>query len=321
MAVLRVTATTAVTAAATLPTSQLWTELLATVKLSGGAPTPGSVVQSAAGGQDAASFTVVTKLAGAASVRLAYSTSSSMTSPSYVSAQTPDSMGYVRHTASGLAARTKYYYRLADTPAGGSETLVGPVGQARTLPASGSAQSFTVALWSCVTQAAADPVGIDDLIAWDADLNICTGDFDYSGTTSTSTPTQVGVYETQIAGSGTSSSAAVAAGYPSAMAQLDRAAVGVLLPVRPRGRPGQRRLQQRLHGHEHRRRAAGVPVRHPRGHHQYTRARAVAVVGVRPGPVHHDRRPQHRPLPGAEHRQQFQDNARRAAARPGCRAS
>ena len=192
----------------------------AVLVLQPGTPIPGTVVQSVAGGQTATTFQVVTKLSGATSVRLAYSTASNMSSPTYVAAQVPDSMGYVRHTATGLAAKTRFYYQLADTPSGGGESLVGPVGQCKTLPASGSAQNFTVAFVSCVTQAAADPVAMDSWVAYDADLNIFTGDFDYSGTQSTTLATQVGIYETQVAGSGTSSTTATAAGYPSAYAQM-----------------------------------------------------------------------------------------------------
>lgn len=165
-------------------------------------PQPGTVVQSIAGGQTQTTFTVVSKLSNATSVRLKVATDAALTqNVTWVSAQTPDSLSYVRHAATGLSAGTQYYYQLADTPSGGSETLIGSVGMAKTLKAAGSPQNFRVALVSCITQAAADPAAINDWTAWNADLNIFTGDLDYSGTTSTDLPTQVGVYEKQITNS------------------------------------------------------------------------------------------------------------------------
>jgi PhoD-like phosphatase len=178
--------------------------LLLAIKAAPVVPIPGTVGHLVAGAPTSSGFQVVAKTVGATSVRLAYSTSASMTSPSFVSAQTPDSLGYVRYTVSGLASHTQYYYQLMDTPSGGIETAIGNVGQSRTLPPSGSAQSFTVALVSCIaeqdtTTPPALDVAMSDWNGYAADLNIFTGDFDYSGTTSTDTPTQVGIFEQQIA--------------------------------------------------------------------------------------------------------------------------
>lgn len=175
------------------------------VALSGSGVTPSAtVVQQVAGAPDSGGFQAITKLSGATSVRLAYSTSPSMTSPSFVAAQTPDSLGYVRHTVSGLSAATVYYYQAADTPSGGGESLIGAIGQCKTLPASGAPADFTVALVSCIAQQdTTTPPALDaamaDWISYGADLNIFTGDFDYSGTVSTTLATQVGIFETQIA--------------------------------------------------------------------------------------------------------------------------
>lgn len=194
----KVAATTAVTASCTI-TSVSWTALLITLKAATG-PTAGSVIHSVVGAQTQNSFSVVSKTQGATSVRLKIGTDQALTqNVSFVTAQAPDSFGYVRHTATGLTAKTQYYYQLADTPSGGSETLIGPVNGSKTLPAAGAPQNFTVALVSCITQAAADPAAINDWTSYNADLNVFTGDFDYSGTTSTSLATQVAVYETQIA--------------------------------------------------------------------------------------------------------------------------
>lgn len=171
---------------------------------SGVTPPAGTVLQLVAGAPDSGSFQVVAKTTGATSVRLAYSVNSDMSSPSFVSAQTPDAMGYMRWTASSLSAHTQYYYQLMDTPSGGMETAIGGIGQSRTLPSAGSAQSFTVALVSCIAEqdSTAPPaldVAMADWNSYSADLNIFTGDFNYSGTTSTTLATQVGIFETQIA--------------------------------------------------------------------------------------------------------------------------
>jgi hypothetical protein len=179
--------------------------LLLAIKAAPVVPLPGVVRQVVAGAASASSVQAVAKTSGATSCRLAYSLSPSMTSPSYVAAQAPDSLGYVRYSVTGLAARTRYYLQLADTPAGGAETPIGPVGQAKTLPATGTPQSYTVAFASCIagndtTTPPATDAAITDWVSYDADLNVFTGDFDYSGTTSTDTPTQVGVFESQIAG-------------------------------------------------------------------------------------------------------------------------
>lgn len=163
----------------------------------------GTVSHMVAGAPSPSGFGVITKLNGATSVRLAYSTSPSMTSPSYVSAQTPDGNGYVTHQVTGLSASTVYYVQAADTPSGGGEVLVGPIGSCKTLPTAGSPASFTVALAACIAEqdvtSPAQDTAINDLVAWAPDLTIFTGDLDYSGSTSTSTDTQRGVYETQIA--------------------------------------------------------------------------------------------------------------------------
>lgn len=166
--------------------------------------TPGTVVQQVAGAPTASGFQAFTKMHAATSVRLAYSTNSGMSSPSFVSAQTPDGSGYVRHTVSGLTAGTQYYYQAADTPSGGAEQLVGPIGRCKTLKAAGSPQNFTVALVSCIAQGdTTAPPALDaamsDWNSYNADLNIFTGDFDYSGTTSTVLATQQAIYEAQIA--------------------------------------------------------------------------------------------------------------------------
>jgi hypothetical protein len=176
--------------------------LLISVAAPGG-PVPGTVSQLVAGAPAAAGFQVYAKTSGATSCRLAYSTSPSMTSPSYITAQTPDASGYLRYTLTGLSAFTRYYVQVADTPSGGMESLIGPIGACKTLATAGTPANYTVALVSCIAQGdtvtpPATAAAISDWISYGADLNVFTGDFDYSGTTSTVLATQVGVYETQI---------------------------------------------------------------------------------------------------------------------------
>lgn len=214
----------ALTAAGTI-VSSAWTVLIAGLLLPAA-----TVVQTVAGAPSQTGFTVVSKTVLATSLRLKLATNPAMTQNiSFVAAQAPDSMGYTRHVAAGLAAGTTYYYQLANTPAGGSETAVGPVGKCKTLKAAGTPQDFTVAFGSCVVQAASDAAALDDLIAWNPDLVIHTGDFDYSGTTSTVLATQVGIYETQIGAVGAGRATPAAAGYPSSYAQMVAQAWGYYL--------------------------------------------------------------------------------------------
>jgi phosphodiesterase/alkaline phosphatase D-like protein len=216
--------TSAVSASATISVSTTWTVLVAGLISSA---MPGAVIQHVAGAPTSAAFTVVSKISGGTSLRLKVATDQALTqNVTFVAAQAPDGFGYTRHTPSGLSAGTQYYYRLADTPAGGSEALTGPTGMCKTLKPAGSPQSFTVSLVSCVTQAAADTAAMNDWTAYNADLKIFTGDFDYSNTTATDEPTQVAVYETQIASSGPGDPVASAAGYSSSYGMLTSRAWG-----------------------------------------------------------------------------------------------
>jgi PhoD-like phosphatase len=161
------------------------------------APTPGTVTHAWVGAPNPSGFRVRAKLASATSVRLAVSTSSSMTSPVFEMAQAPDGNSYVDFTVTGKTASTQYWYQLADTPAGGSETLIGPVGRARTLPAAG-AGGFVFAFGGCTTNSAADPTAHDDVRTWDPDFLCHLGDFHYSNPTSTDPAVHRGAWETQI---------------------------------------------------------------------------------------------------------------------------
>lgn len=100
-------------------------------------PEPGTPRFIWTGGQTHSTGEVVTPLVGATSVRMAYSTSPDMSSPSYVGAQVPDEFGIVRHTLTGLSPDTLYWVQPADTPTGGEETLVGEPARLHTLQTPG----------------------------------------------------------------------------------------------------------------------------------------------------------------------------------------
>lgn len=213
-------ASTAVTASATI-TSTAWAAQVMTIAAQGALG--GRWYHSVAGAPTASQFQVVTRTAGCTSVQLKTATDAALTqNVATTGAQAPDSYGYVRHTATDLAAQTQYYYQLLS-----SSVPIGPVGKCRTLPTAGTpAASFTVALVSCVTQQASDTTAMDDWVTYNADLCIFTGDQNYSSTTSTDTRAQVQLYEQQILQAGIGSAASAAAGYPSSYSMMHGQAWG-----------------------------------------------------------------------------------------------
>jgi len=217
-------ATAAVTASATI-TSTTWAVQVMTIAAQGALGATWR--QSVAGAPTSNQFQVVSKLAGAYSVRLKIGTNLALTTGvQYAAAQTPDQYGYVRHTAANLTPGTQYWYQAANTPNGGGESLLGPVGMCKTLPPAGSPRSFKVALVSCVVPQASDTAAIDDWVTWGADLNIFTGDQSYSDTQAQDNHTQIQVYEHQIAMTGVLSAASAAAGYPSSYSMMHGRAWG-----------------------------------------------------------------------------------------------
>ena len=163
---------------------------------------PGPVIfHQVVGAPTDAGFTACSKPVGATSVRLKVATNSALTqNVTYVSAQTPDTYGYVQHVVTGLNPATVYYCQLADTASGSSEIQVGPVGQIMTLPVPGSVASFTVAFASCILNSTTTPsptAALTDWIGWGADLNVFVGDFDYADSTVTTMAGQLGNIEEQ----------------------------------------------------------------------------------------------------------------------------
>jgi hypothetical protein len=163
---------------------------------------PGAVVQQmACGAPTPSGFTVISKPVGGTSVRLKVATDAGLTqNVFFVAAQAPDQYGYVKHAVTGVNPFTRYYCQLADTPAGGAEMPVGQVGTIKTLATPGTAQSFTFAFASCLNTAVENPtpdIAIADWIAYQADLNIFLGDYDYEDPHYTDQPSQIGTWEYQ----------------------------------------------------------------------------------------------------------------------------
>lgn len=166
---------------------------------------PGAILQHmVAGAPTQNGFTVISRVVGGTSCRLKVATDAGMSqNVFFVAALTPDSFGYVNHAVTGLQPHTQYYVQLTDTPTSTAvETVVGPAGACKTLPAAGSVSNFTVSFASCIattdTNSPAASTAMTDWVNWNADFKIFTGDFDYFDPTYTDEPSQVGVFESQI---------------------------------------------------------------------------------------------------------------------------
>lgn len=144
--------------------------------------------------------TVTAKVTDTTLVKLRYSTSSIMASPSTTASATPDGDGYVRWDLTGLTANTKYYYQLTDT-VDSVETAFGEICSFRTLPAPSGSTTVKLAVGSCVFTGAPNPhQALLDIVGWDPHLFVHLGDAYYSGvSTSTLASQHRGRWETQIA--------------------------------------------------------------------------------------------------------------------------
>lgn len=90
-------------------------------------------------------FTVAYDILNTAAVRLAVSTSSAMTSPTYFGPSTPTAQHLGKISATGLTADTDYWWQWEC-----DGVLTGPIGTAHTYPTPGSAVSFSFAATSCM---------------------------------------------------------------------------------------------------------------------------------------------------------------------------
>lgn len=150
-----------------------------------------TLVYAMSGGARATTTRVVAKVADGTSVRLAYSTNSAMTSPSYAAAVVPNSDGYCTWNLTGLTANTKYYYQLRNTPSGGTEVATGGINSFRTRPSSTGTAPLKIALGSCADTATTGATdAFTDIAAWDPHVFLHLGDAYYNGSASTTTIAQ-----------------------------------------------------------------------------------------------------------------------------------
>lgn len=161
---------------------------------------PGSVLHHWVGAQTSSGFTVSTKTAAATSVKLVVGTDAAVTQNLQTSGpQAPDVDGYVRIAATGLNPNATYYYQISDTPAGGSETRIGPIGKAKTFPAAGVA-SYMFDFGNCTTNLNQGMEAYDEIVADDPLFFIHLGDFHYENNLDTTPATHRYNLEAQIAG-------------------------------------------------------------------------------------------------------------------------
>jgi PhoD-like phosphatase len=133
---------------------------------------------------------VVALVANTTSVKLRYSTSSVMASPSTTIVNAPDAGGYVHFSMTGLTANTKYYYQLTNT-VGGVETAFGDIGSFRTRPSASGSGTLKLAIGACVDTGAPGPIdAMANLVAWDPHTLVHLGDAYYSGNSSFTTVAQ-----------------------------------------------------------------------------------------------------------------------------------
>jgi hypothetical protein len=131
-------------------------------------------------GVDAVTVTTTSTTPGE-TARVAFSTSSAMTSPTYsASLVTPDAQGVSRHALPALTPNTDHWYQVE---LGG--TLIGTPRPFRTLPAPGAQASFDFGFASC-RFSDADPTILDNARSRGIDLFLHLGDLHYEDISSNS---------------------------------------------------------------------------------------------------------------------------------------
>lgn len=164
-------------------------------------PAAGTVNRLWQGALTADGFSVTAKTGGATSLVLEVATDSAFTAPvGTFGPIVPNATGYATFAATGLAADTRYYYRVSDTPTGGSSTVISEVGRARTKPGAAVVPSFSFAVSSCVTTNATDAVALESIRAWDPLFMVHVGDFHYMSSESTDPAVHAANWESQISG-------------------------------------------------------------------------------------------------------------------------
>lgn len=144
------------------------------------------------GARDASSFIVSACSAAGASVQVQASTSASFTTVAATSVlATADAQGWSKHTLSGLAADTVYYFRAV--VGGITDTTVGTC---RTLTT--AAKSFKVGFASCHDNDHTESTVYSTILANGPDLFIHLGDFNYGDVTTSSQATFRNNYTRQL---------------------------------------------------------------------------------------------------------------------------
>lgn len=136
-------------------------------------PAPAQVLNSAWLGIDA--IVVNTGGVGGEQVRVAFSTASAMTSPTYTSLVTPNAQGITRHTLPALTEGQTYYYQVER---GG--VFIGAAQQFTALPGT-TASGFTFGFASCRNEGhtSGDATILNDFLTRGASFFIEGGDFHY----------------------------------------------------------------------------------------------------------------------------------------------
>jgi alkaline phosphatase D len=135
--------------------------------------------------------TLVARTSGATgTVRVAFSTSSAMTSPTYSTAATPNADGVTKHTVpTTLAANTAHWYQVES-----AGTLIGSPQAFRTLPGPGAA-SYRFVYGSCRQHGTDTLPALTNMLTRDPDLFLEIGDLHYQNINQASVTPYLAAYD------------------------------------------------------------------------------------------------------------------------------
>ncbi|MGI8701857.1 MAG: alkaline phosphatase D family protein [Nocardioidaceae bacterium] len=112
-------------------------------------------------------------------VGLVTSANPDMSDPTSWPAAPPNAVGWNKWSLTGLAAGTRYYHQLSDTPPESPSTLIGDVSTFTTLQPTGVGCTTRIAVGSCGQTAPMNGAAFDDIVAWAPDRTVHLGDFGY----------------------------------------------------------------------------------------------------------------------------------------------